>query len=115
MTSKSKTLDMTTFEIIQQLVKNRDVRISDHGYDELANDGLTAREVISGVVDAVLLEDYPDYNKGASILVLQKTANGEAIHVVWGMPKGYKTPAVLVTAYKPDPKRWNNTFTARTR
>ena len=52
-------------------------------------------------------------NKGASILVLQKTESGEAIHVVWGIPKGHKRPAVLVTAYKPDPRRWNNTFTER--
>ncbi len=57
---------MTTFEIIQQTVKDRDIRISDHGYDELANDGLTARKVVSGVIDAVLVESYPDYNKGAS-------------------------------------------------
>ena len=104
---------MTIFERIQQLIKNREIRISDHGYDELANDGLTAREVISGAADAVLIEDYPDYNKGATILVLQKTANGEAIHVVWGIPKGHEKPAVLVTAYKPDQKYWNKTFTVR--
>jgi len=61
---------MTTFEIIKTLVKNQDVRISDHGYDELANDGLMAREIIAGVIDAVLLEDYPEYNKGASILAI---------------------------------------------
>ena len=104
---------MTTFETIQQLVKKQDIRISDHGYDELANDGVTARVVVSGVTDAVLLEDYPDYNKGASILLLQKIESGEAIHVVRGIPKDHKRPAVLVTAYKPDPRRWNNTFTER--
>jgi len=81
---------MTTFEAIQQLVKNQDIRISDHGFDELANDGLTAREVVSGVKDAVLLEDYPDYKKGSSILVLQKATNGEAIHVVWVFQKDIK-------------------------
>lgn len=81
---------MTTFEIIKTLVKNQDVRISDHGYDELANDGLMAREIIAGVADAVLLEDYPNYNKGASILVLQTANNDEIIHVVWGIPKGHK-------------------------
>jgi len=104
---------MTTFETIQQLVKNQDIRISDHGYDELANDGLTAREVVSGAKDAVLLEDYPDYKKGPSILVLQKATNGEVIHVVWGIPQGHKKPVVLVTAYKPNPKRWNKAFTER--
>ena len=104
---------MTTFEIIQQLVKDRDIRISDHGYDELANDGLTAREVVSGVIDAVLVEDYPDYNKDSSILVLQTSSDGEPIHVVWGIPRGHEKPGVLITAYKPDPKRWNNTFTVR--
>jgi len=104
---------MTTFEAIQQLVKNQDIRISDHGYDELANDGLTAREVVSGVKDAVLLEDYPNYKKGASILALQKSKKGEIIHVVWGIPKDNDRPAVLITAYKPEPKRWNNTFTVR--
>ncbi len=42
-----------------------------------------------------------------------KTCNDEIIHVVWGIPKGHNKPAVLVTAYKPNPKRWNNTFTER--
>ena len=37
------------------------------------------------------------------------------LHVVWGIPKGHDGPAVLVTAYRPDPKRWNETFTERKR
>lgn len=48
-------------------VKNQDIRVSEHGYDELANDDLTSKEVVSDVLDAVLIEDYPDYKKGASI------------------------------------------------
>lgn len=36
---------MTVLEQIQQLALNNEIRISDHGYDELANDGLSAREV----------------------------------------------------------------------
>jgi len=89
---------------------NQEVRISDHGYDELANDGLTAREVIT---DAVLVEDYPDYPKGASVLLLQKDREGKSIHTVWGIPKGHTTPTVLVTAYRPDPKKWDKNFMKR--
>lgn len=38
---------------------------------------------------------------------------GMPIHVVWGIPKGCDKPAVLVTAYRPDPGRWDETFTKR--
>ncbi len=104
---------MSTLKKIINLCINQNIRISEHGYNELANDDLTAREVVSGVLDAVLIEDYPDYKKGASVLVLQKDKEDKPIHVVWGIPKGYKNPAVLITAYRPDPELWNDSFMER--
>ncbi len=104
-----------TLEMIKKLVESGDVRISEHGYDELANDHLTAREIVRGIESAILIEDYPDFPKGASVLVLQTDKNDNPIHVVWGIPKGHDSPAVLVTAYRPDPDRWNETFTERRR
>lgn len=92
---------------------NQQVRVSQHGYDELAADGLTAREVVGGVAEAILLEDYPDYPKGLCVLVLQQDAMGNPIHVVWGIPKGSPGPAILVTAYRPDPERWEPGFMRR--
>lgn len=100
-------------EIIRTLVANGEMRISEHGYDELASDGLTAREVLSGVDEAHLVEDYPDFPKGPCALFLQRDTNGEPIHVVWGIPKGYDKPVVLITAYRPDANRWNSDFTQR--
>lgn len=100
-------------EQVRALIKAGDVRISEHGYDELAEDGLTAKEIIGGAYDAVVVEDYPNYPKGHCILCLQKDRNGTPIHVVWGIPKDHHKPVVLVTAYRPDPKRWNRTFTRR--
>jgi hypothetical protein len=102
-----------TIESLKHLVASGDVRISEHGYDELANDGLTARELVSGIDKAILVEDYPDYPKGASVLVLQTDTNGQPVHVVWGIPKGHTRPAVLVTAYRPDPSRWSAEFKRR--
>lgn len=98
---------------VRALIRAGDVRISEHGYDELAEDGLTAREVLYGIADAIVIEEYPDYPKGACILLLQKDSNGVPIHVVWGMPRGHDRPVVLVTAYRPDPKRWDHSFTRR--
>lgn len=102
-----------TFEKIRQLIERGEVLISDHGYDELAADGLFVKDVISTVAGAIVVEDYPTFAKGPCVLVLQKTLTGDPVHVVWGLPKGSLSPAVLVTAYRPDPKRWESDFLRR--
>jgi len=100
-------------ERVRDLLRAGDVRISEHGYDELAEDGLTAREVLGSIQEAVVVEEYLNYAKGPCVLLLQKDRAGEPIHVVWGIPKGHDKPVVLVTAYRPDPGRWDKTFTRR--
>jgi len=103
------------FQQIQDLIARGEVKISAHGYDELAADGLTAVEVLHGVLQAVVLEEYPQYPKGPCVLVLQQDAKESPVHVVWGIPKGKHSPAVLVTAYRPDPQRWSEDFRRRKR
>ena len=102
-----------TLTTIRQLVAEGAVRISDHGYDELAADGIYASEVLSGLATAQLVEDYPEYGKGPCVLVLQADRQGGPVHVVWGIPKGSTGPAVLITAYRPDPDLWDNGFLRR--
>ena len=98
---------------ISKLIKNRDIKISEHGYDELSADRITVREIVAGSSDAIVLEEYPEYPKGPCVLTLQKDQKGNSIHVVWGIPMGFKSPAVLVTAYRPDPERWTEDFQRR--
>lgn len=102
-----------TFEHVRHLVRAGAVRISDHGYDELAADGIFARDVVGGVANGKVVEDYPKYPKGPCVLVLQTDGQGKPIHVVWGIPKGHSEPAVLVTAYRPDPAQWQDGFLRR--
>ncbi len=98
---------------IRNLVTAGEVRISEHGYDEMAEDGIGVRDVLDGVAECILVEDYPSFGKGPS--VLERDANGEPIHVVWGIPRGHSSPAVVVTAYRPDPTRWSDDFMERRR
>ena len=104
-----------TLRKVLSLVRLGEVKISDHGYDELAADGIYVRDIIVSVANGLVVEDYPDYHKGSSVLVLQKDRVGKPIHVVWGIPKGASTPAVLITAYRPDPLRWSRDFLRRKR
>ena len=102
-----------TFNRIRALISEGSVRISEHGYDELAAEGLLARELVEGVETAELIEDYPAYPKGPCVLLLQRTEDGRLVHAVWGLPAGYTSPAVLITAYLPDPEKWELGFKRR--
>ena len=102
-----------TWAKILDLVQRGNVRISEHGYDELAADGIAVRDVMGGIQEALVLQNYPGYPKGPCVLVLQKDSEGRPIHAVWGIPRGQSSPAVLVTAYRPDQERWMDDFRRR--
>ncbi len=102
-----------TWDNILKLISNGDIRISEHGYDELAADDLTVREILAGSPEGIVIEEYPEYPKGPCILIMLKDKDGLSIHAVWGIPFESLSPAVLVTAYRPDPKRWADGFSRR--
>jgi hypothetical protein len=104
-----------TLRRVQVLLQSGDFLVSRHGFRELAADGILVDEVLAGVPNAIVVEDYPNSRKEPSVLVLQHDRNGLPIHVMWGIPKHAGTPAVLVTAYRPAPERWSADFKRRKR
>lgn len=103
-----------TLRRVQTLVLAGDYRVSDHGFDELVEDGILPSDAIAGISTAVAIEDYPDRERGPSVLALQHDHGGHPIHVVWAIPAGERRPAVLVTGYRPDPGLWDDDFKRRT-
>jgi hypothetical protein len=95
------------------LVARDDVLVSVHGYEELAADDILARDAINGIAAAAVIEEYPTYAKGPCVLVLEHDDQGRVIRVVWGIPARQESPAVLVTAYRPDPAKWDETWLRR--
>lgn len=100
-------------ERIIQLVDRKEIKISEHGYDELINDDIFLRDLIESLSKARPVEFYPDYGKGPCILLLQSDSGNRPVHSVWGIIKGTESPALLVTAYRPDPKKWSDDFLRR--
>ena len=102
-----------TLQRVRELVARREVHFSDHGYDEMVEDNILVQDILAGLSDAVVVEDYPTYHKGPCVLVLQRSGEGQPLHVVWGLARNTTSPAVVVTAYRPDPTRWSDDFLRR--
>lgn len=86
---------------------------NEHCYDELAADDLTVREIVAGTPNCSIIEEYPEHPKGPCVLLFLRDREGYPVHAVWGIPFGSDSPAVLVTAYRPDPERWEDDFIRR--
>ena len=52
-----------------------------------------------------IIKSYSDDKPYPSCLILGKTFSGEPVHSVWAYNKNTGW-AVLITAYRPDPKIW---------
>ena len=101
-----------TLRRVQALVLAGEYLVTRHAFRELAADGIVVQDVLADIESAVLVEDYPDSRKEPSVLVLQHDRKGP-LHVMWGVPKDARTPAVMVTAYRPAPERWSTDFMRR--
>src|SRR5262245_28308387 len=93
-------------EAVVALVAREEARPSLHAYRKLAAEGLLFEEINAGVGTAVVIEEYPDYFKGPSVLALQADSDRRPVHALWGIPKHQSSPAVLITVYRPDPALW---------
>jgi hypothetical protein len=98
---------------VQTLVLRGEVEVSRHGLRELAADDIMLADIVAGLAAAEAIEDYPGFHKGPSVLTLQRDSSGRPVHVLWGIERDANGPAVVVTAYRPDPRRWSDDFTRR--
>ena len=103
---------MRTFERVRDLLGQDDWVVSDHALQRLAEHTIIVSDLIDAIASSLVVEDYPGYHAGPCVLLLQTERNGP-VHALWGVQAGTHRPAVLVTAYRPDPSRWHDDMRTR--
>ena len=99
-----------TFRQIRELVRADSIRVSRHAFRRMGQQNIVSDDLLSSIDSALVVEDYPDYFAGPSVHFDREQ---RPIHAVWGLEKGTQRPAVLVTAYRPDPSLWSDDFRSR--
>ena len=92
-------------ERIVEAIRAKRIRITDHADEEAQVDRLKYEEIYFSVLNGEIIEDYPKDKPYPSCLIYGQTFAGEAVHSVWAYNQKSKW-AVLITVYRPDPKRW---------
>lgn len=111
--AESMSMPSDFLQQLGSLVSQGEVLISEHGYEEAAADNIGIDDIMKGIANGQVIEHYPEYHKGPCVLLLQKDKTGKPVHVLWGIPTGCSSPAVVITAYRPDPARWSADFIRR--
>lgn len=91
-------------DIIKAIQGNK-IRITDHADEEAHSDYLSFDEIFISVVQGEIIEEYPDDKPYPSCLIYGLSFRNKPIHSVWAYNSENQW-AVLITVYKPDPKRW---------
>jgi len=93
-------------------IRNQQIRITDHADEEAQADHLSFDEVFVSVFQGKVIEDYPDDKPFPSCLIYGDTFSGDPVHSVWAYNQENQW-AVLITVYRPDPRRWVDWRTRR--
>jgi hypothetical protein len=99
-------------EDIIDAIRGHRIRITDHADEEAQADRLSFDEVFTSVFQGEIVEEYPDDKPFPSCLIYGETFSGEPVHSVWAYNQENQW-AVLITVYRPDPRRWIDWRTRR--
>ncbi len=61
-----------TFKAILDLIERKEIVISNHGYDELADDLIFVQDILTGIKEAIEVENYPEYPRGRAFYCCKK-------------------------------------------
>ncbi len=98
-------LKLYTIEDFRKINKLENIVISLHGQLRLIERNISVEDVMNAIDNGDIIEQYPEDFPFPSCLILGLTIKGQYIHVVVSMNE---TKIYLITAYVPDPAKWES-------
>ena len=92
---------------LREQCENDAIRVTLHAHQEMVEEDISLEEVCDVLLDAAVLENYPDHKRGSCCLVCGKTSRGRPVHVV--CTTSLET-AIIITVYEPRPPKWPTPF-----
>lgn len=96
-------------ETIRSLLK-QPFQMTQHAELRRRQRKISIPDIMHAILNGEIIEDYPDDYPHPSCLVLGYTTQGVPLHLVCGV--GGET-LFLITAYRPDPERWETDWRTR--
>ena len=101
---------MVDISQLRAYYKNEDVLISNHAAMRFRQRGIKLKDIRCAVNNGKIIEQYPEDFPFPSCLILGRDMRHNVIHVVMS-DEG--TMGRIITAYYPDPDRWDSKYEAR--
>lgn len=95
---------------LQKLCDSGAIKWTAHMVARLQERGTDPSDIKNCIMTGRIIEDYPDDYPYPSCLILGNAVAGKELHAVIGLRQGYLW---LITAYYPDPLKWNEDFSIR--
>ena len=95
---------------IRTLVRQGNVVWRDHAMKRLRDRKITRDDVRNAIYNGEIIEDRPDDVPTPCCLILGSNIKGRYLHVICGL---LDDTVFIISAYYPDPDRWESDFTTR--
>ena len=89
--------------LFKRAVIEHQIKISLHATEEALAEEITRSEIEAAMLNAQVLEDYPDWWLGPSCLISGRTDAGRDLHIVASYSG---LPVMIITVYEPRPPKW---------
>ena len=83
------------------------IRLTVHGHQEMVEDAVTYDDLRAALLECVVVENYPDHQRGACCLVYGRSRAGRHLHVVCTTAREM---LIVITVYEPKLPKWTTPF-----